>query len=154
MSRLTSGLTRRRSKNFESSFTQRLWVVSMSRASGRLLGPHWPLLTIGGHPRVWLRPTEQTIDVVVTSNLTYDRCESYAARQDPLLTQPACYYHGLSALPHLDVSNGRPSLGYFNPVLRIVAMGGRVERLNEIADAIRAAAPAFTIRMEQQDLPQ
>jgi hypothetical protein len=57
-------------------------------------------------------------------------------------------------LPHLDVSNGRPSLGYFNPVLRIVAMDGRVERLNEIADAIRAAAPAFIIRMEQQGLPQ
>jgi BolA family transcriptional regulator, general stress-responsive regulator len=97
-----------------------------------------------------LRPTGQTIDVVVTSNMTYDRYDSYAARNAPVLRRPAGYYHGLSALPHLDVSNGRPSLGYFNPVLRIVAMDGRVDRLNDIADAIRAAAPAFTIRMVQQ----
>jgi hypothetical protein len=66
------------------------------------------------------------------------------------LKRPAGYYYGLDALPHLDVLNGRPSRGYFNPVLRVVAMDGRVERLDRIAETIRAAAPDFDVRIVQQ----
>jgi len=87
---------------------------------------------------------------VVTANLTYDRYENYAARHAPVSTPTADYYNELNALPHLDVSNGRPSRGYFNPVLRVVAMDGRVERLDEVAEKIRAAAPDFDVRMVQQ----
>jgi len=67
------------------------------------------------------------------------------------VTSPfADYYRGLNALPRLDVSNGRPTLGYFNPVLRIVAMDGSVERLKQIDAAIHAAAPSFTTRLSQR----
>jgi hypothetical protein len=78
-----------------------------------------------------LRPTEQTTDIVVPSNMTYDRYDSYAARNAQVLKRPAGYDYELNALPHLEVSNGRPSRGYFNPVLRVVAMDGRVERLDK-----------------------
>ena len=65
---------------------------------------------------------------VVTANLAYDRFRSYAARKDWVSRPTGSYYRRLNALPHLDVSNGRPTLGYFNPVLRIVALDGNIER--------------------------
>jgi hypothetical protein len=45
------------------------------------------------------------------------------------------------------VSNGRPTLAYFNPVLRVVAMDGAVDRLNQIATEIEKAAPSLTVRL-------
>lgn len=95
----------------------------------------------------WLRPTAQTADIVVTANLVYDRYRSYAARKDRVSRPLSGYYRRLNALPHLDVSNGRPTLGYFNPALRIVAMDGNVERLRQISAAIAAAAPEFKVRL-------
>jgi hypothetical protein len=90
------------------------------------------------------RPTAATSDIVVTSNFAYDRFKDYSASQALAGT---AFYQGLDALAHIDVTNGRPSLGYFNPVLRIVALDGRVDRLSEIAEAIRAAAPTFDVRL-------
>ena len=95
----------------------------------------------------WLRPTAQTADIVVTANLVYDRFRSYAARKDWVSRPTGSYYRRLNALPHLDVSNGRPTLGYFNPVLRIVALEGNIERLQQISAAITAAAPEFKVRL-------
>ena len=95
----------------------------------------------------WLRPAAQTADIVVTANLVYDRYRSYAARKDRVSRPLSGYYRRLNALPHLDVSNGRPTLGYFNPALRIVAMDGNVERLRQISAAIAAAAPEFKVRL-------
>jgi hypothetical protein len=66
-----------------------------------------------------LRPNADTADIVVTAKLAYDRFKNYAARKDSVSI--ADYYRRLSALPHLDVFNGRPTFGYFTPVLRIVA---------------------------------
>ncbi|HEY9521269.1 MAG TPA: hypothetical protein VIQ39_06950 [Methyloceanibacter sp.] len=48
---------------------------------------------------------------------------------------------------HLDVSNGRPTLAHFNPVVRIVALDGSVARLEKIAAEIRAAAPGLTVQL-------
>ena len=84
------------------------------------------------------------------SKLTYDWYENHAARHAPVSTPTADYYHEPNALPHLDVSNGRPSRGYFNPMLRVVAVDGRVEWLDEIDETIRAAAPDFDVRRVQQ----
>ena len=81
---------------------------------------------------------------------TTDWYENHAARPAPVSIPTADYYHEPNALPHLDVSNGRPSRGYFNPVLRVVAVDGRVERLDEIAEIIRAAVPDFDVRRVQQ----
>ena len=95
----------------------------------------------------WLRPTAPTADIAVTANLIYDRFRSYAARKDRVSRPTGSYYRRLNALPHLDVSNGRPTLGYFNPVLRIVALDGNIERLQQISAAITAAAPEFKVRL-------
>ena len=76
-----------------------------------------------------LRPTKDTADIVVTANLTYDRFDNFAAPKNPAPDSLAGYYLGLNALPRLEVSNGRPTLGYFNPVLKVVALDGSVERL-------------------------
>jgi len=51
------------------------------------------------------------------------------------------------------VSNGRPTLAYFNPVVRIVAMDGSVARLEKIAEGIHAAAPGLTVRLIDQAPP-
>jgi hypothetical protein len=88
------------------------------------------------------RPTKDMADIVVTSNLAYDRFALDAAPSGM-----AAYYRRLSAKPHLDVSNGRPTVGYFNPALRIVAMDGSVDRLRRIAAEIKAAAPSLKVEL-------
>jgi len=88
------------------------------------------------------RPTKDMADIVVTSNLAYDRFALDAAPSGM-----AAYYRGLSAKPHLDVSNGRPTVAYFNPALRIVAMDGSVDRLKKIAAEIEAAAPSLKVEL-------
>ena len=94
-----------------------------------------------------LRPTKDTADIVVTSNLAYDRFAFYAARKGSVQADGAAYYRQLAARPHLDVSNGRPTLAYFNPAVRIVALDGSVARLEKIAADVRAAAPGLTVRL-------
>ena len=100
-----------------------------------------------------VRPTKDTADFVVTSNLAYDRFEFYAARKGSVQADSAAYYRQLFTGPHLEVSNGRPTLAYFNPVVRIVAMDGSVERLEKIAADIHAAAPGLTVRLIDQAPP-
>jgi Dolichyl-phosphate-mannose-protein mannosyltransferase len=94
-------------------------------------------------------PARSAADLVVTANLTYDRYDNYAARHNRASNPAADYYQGLKALPHLEVSNGRPTLAYFNPVLRVVAMDGSVERLAGIAYKIHEAAPSLVVRQVQ-----
>jgi hypothetical protein len=100
-----------------------------------------------------LRPTKDTADIVVTANLAYDRFEFYEARKGSVQADSAAYYRQLFTRPYLEVSNGRPTLAYFNPVVRIVAMDGSVERLDKIAEGIHAAAPGLTVRLIDQAPP-
>jgi len=100
-----------------------------------------------------MRPTKEMADVVVTANLSYDRFEFYAARKGTVQADCAAYYRQLFTRPHLEVSNGRPTLAYFNPVVRIVAMDGSVARLEKIAEGIHAAAPGLTVRLIDQAPP-
>jgi hypothetical protein len=55
------------------------------------------------------------------------------------------YYRALGAYPYLEVSNGRPNMAYFNPVMRVIAMDGSMERLREIGKEIEEAAPGFKL---------
>ena len=96
------------------------------------------------------RPTKDVADIVVTSNLAYDRFDFSVPRKGSNSAKRAAYYRELSSRPHLDVSNGRPTLAYFNPVVRIVALDGSVARLEKIAADIRAAAPGLTVRLIDQ----
>jgi hypothetical protein len=62
-----------------------------------------------------LRSYADTADIAVTANLAYNPFKNYAARKNTVSKPVAGYYRQLNALPHLDVSNGRPTFGYFNP---------------------------------------
>ena len=93
------------------------------------------------------RPTKDVADIVVTSNLAYDRFDFSVPRKGSNSAKRAAYYRELSSRPHLDVSNRRPTLAYFNPVVRIVALDGSVARLEKIAADVRAAAPGLTVRL-------
>jgi hypothetical protein len=93
------------------------------------------------------RPTADMADIVVTANLAYDRADNYLSPRDPDPQSMAGYYRGLFSRPYLEVSNGRPTLAYFNPVLRVVAMDGAVDRLNQIATEIEKAVPSLTVRL-------
>ena len=64
----------------------------------------------------------------MTANLVYDRFGSYAARKDWVSRPTESYYRRLNAL-------------------RIVALDGNIERLQQISAAITAAAPEFKVRL-------
>lgn len=91
-------------------------------------------------------PGREAADIVATANFTYDRFVEYGARvKRPAARQAAAYYKNLATLPHLDISNGRPSFGFFNPVIRLVALDGRVDQLQDLARAINTTAPNLTV---------
>jgi hypothetical protein len=49
------------------------------------------------------------------------------------------------ALPRIDLSNGRPSFGFFNPTTSIIAMDGNAERLVPVAELIARVAPTVVV---------
>jgi 4-amino-4-deoxy-L-arabinose transferase-like glycosyltransferase len=89
-----------------------------------------------------------TDNLMVTSSFTYDRYVPFGtARQQPEDTRAAAnYYSHLFTLPYLEVTNSRPSFGYFNPVIRIIALDGRSERLATIAATLRRNQPILNAR--------
>ena len=96
----------------------------------------------------WLRPTADTADIVVTANLVYDRFRSYAARKDWVSRPTGSYYRRLNALPHLDVSNGRPTLGVFQPCAQDRGARGQYRAAcSESRRPSTAAAPEFKVRL-------
>jgi pimeloyl-ACP methyl ester carboxylesterase len=101
-----------------------------------------------GHAPAQPRPTAETADIFVTSNFAYDRFAQFgASSEQPDSTHAkAAYYAALFKLPYLEVTNGRPSYAFFNPVIRIVALDGDRDRLAPIATALRHDAPGLTIQ--------
>jgi hypothetical protein len=90
-------------------------------------------------------------NIMVTSNLTYDRYIPFgtAPQQPPETRAAATYYNNLFKLPYLEVATGRPSFGYFNPVIRIIALDGRSERLTPIAAALQRHGPKPILRFSE-----
>jgi hypothetical protein len=89
-----------------------------------------------------------TASIFVTSSFAYDRFTQFGAAhgQTERTHAKAAYYTALFKLPYLEVTNGRPSYAFFNPVLRIVALNGDRDRLPPIAAALQRGAPNLTIR--------
>ncbi len=87
-------------------------------------------------------------NLMVTSSFNYDRYTPFGtADQQPPETQAAAtYYKSLFGLPYLEVSIGRPSYGYFNPVFRIIAVDGSEARLTPIAEALQRDQPRLNLR--------
>lgn len=93
-------------------------------------------------------PTVADTTIVLTSSFNYDRYRRYGALpQQSMQTQAgAQFYAKVLALPRLDVSNGLPSFGFFNPTTTIIAIDGNVERLLPIAKMIETIAPSLVVR--------
>jgi hypothetical protein len=93
-------------------------------------------------------PTAADTTIVVTSSFDYDRYQKYGAlpQQSAQTRAGAQFYADLLVLPRLDVSNGRPSFGYFNPTTTIIALDGDAKRLLPIAKLIETTAPTLAVR--------
>lgn len=94
-------------------------------------------------------PSSADTAIVVTSSFNYDRYRRYgaSARQSPKTREVARFFAQALMLPRLDLSNGAPPFGFFNPTTTIIALDGNADRLLPIAKAIEATAPSMTVRL-------
>jgi dolichyl-phosphate-mannose-protein mannosyltransferase len=94
-----------------------------------------------------------TSNIFVTSSFAYERfARPNANERGPSSTKPAAYA-AIFTLPYIQVSNGRPAFGWFNPVMRIVALDGDTDHLKSIATALTAAAPSLSVRLANAGAP-
>jgi hypothetical protein len=93
-------------------------------------------------------PTAADTRIVVTSSFNYVRYQRYGAlpQQSAKTRSVARFYAQILAMPRLDVSNGHPSFGFFNPTTTIIAMDGNMERLLPIAKMIKRIAPSMIVQ--------
>jgi hypothetical protein len=93
-------------------------------------------------------PAAGNTNFIVTSTFNYERYERYAMlpQQSPRTRAAARFFAQALALPHLDISNGRPSFGFFNPTTTVIVLDGRAERLLPIAKMLEAAAPSLIVQ--------
>ncbi len=87
-----------------------------------------------------------TSNIFVTSSFTYERFARFSGKKHgpkPVRAK-ADAYAAMFARPYLQVINDRPAFGWFNPVLRIIALDGDTDHLKSIATALRAAAPGLS----------
>jgi hypothetical protein len=93
-------------------------------------------------------PDPASADIFVTSSFRYDRFAHVGTHGQRARTRKmAARYAALFEKPYLEVTNGRPAYGFFNPVIRIVSLDGDPARLQPIAAKLRKAAPGFSLRL-------
>ena len=104
----------------------------------------------GNYPSapVALRDPLPTATILVTSSFNYERYVLWGmSPQEPVRTQEVAeFFVQALALPRIDLSNGQPSFGFFNPTTSIIAMDGNAERLVPIAELIARVAPTVVVR--------
>src|SRR5262249_41567627 len=93
-------------------------------------------------------PSAADTTIVVTSSFNYERYESWGLLpQQPEGAQVVAQFFARAlALPRIDVSNGRPTFGFFNPTTTIIAMDGNPQRLVPVAEMIATTAPYMVVR--------
>ncbi len=98
-----------------------------------------------------LAPAERTT-LLTASSFVYNRYLGYGAdaRQMHEIRGRAAHYGELFTHPYLELSNGRPTFAFFNPVLRIVALDGDVEHLKSLAAKLRRAYPTASFTLVNQ----
>jgi hypothetical protein len=94
------------------------------------------------------KPFAPNTTIIVTSTFNYERYQRYGALplQSAKTQAAAGFFARALALPHLDISNGRPAFGFFNPTITVVALDGKPERLLPIARLIAATDASLTVR--------
>ena len=97
------------------------------------------------------KPSAANTAIFVTSTFNYERYQRYGALSlQSAKTQAAAEFFAQAlALPHLDISNGRPAFGFFNPTITVVALDGKPDRLLPIARLIAATDASLTVRWVQ-----
>ena len=102
-----------------------------------------------GQPALHGRPPSKPTSLLVTSSFLYDRYTGLAAAdlQPHHIKGRAARHAELFRRPYLEVSNGRPSFAFFNPVLRIVALDGDTAHLSRLAAALRAQHPKLSVSL-------
>jgi hypothetical protein len=84
--------------------------------------------------------------IFVTSSFYYDRFAQAGEKGQRLQTRMQMRrYHALFTKPYLEITNGRPAYGLFNPTMRIVALDGDVDQLKSIAAGLMVAAPNLSL---------
>jgi hypothetical protein len=69
------------------------------------------------------------------------------------LSKVQARYAELFGRPYLEISNGRPSFAFFNPVFRIVALDGDAAHLQRLAGELRAKHPNLSMTLVNVRLP-
>jgi len=71
--------------------------------------------------------------MIVTSSFNYERYQLWGALpQEPERTQEVAQFFARAlALPRIDVWNGRPTFGFFNPVTTVITLDGNAQRRND-----------------------
>ena len=95
-------------------------------------------------------------NLFVTSSFRYERYIRFGDKpfQREFARYRTDYYKALFQLPYLEVTNGRPSFAFFNPVIRIVALDGDVHHLETVATTFSLGhADHLTIRLMNADKP-
>jgi hypothetical protein len=89
-----------------------------------------------------------TTPTVVTSSFNYERYEQNGTldAESERTHAAARFFAKMFEMPHLDVSNGRPAFGFFNPEITIVALNSQPWQLASIAKVIASADPKLHIR--------
>ena len=93
-------------------------------------------------------------NLFVTSSFRYERYIRFGDKpfQREFARYRTDYYRALFQLPYLEVTNGRPSFAFFNPVIRIVALDGDVHHLETVATIFSLGhADHLTIRLMNAD---
>jgi hypothetical protein len=127
---------------------RRLLPEIVANAPGRLIidsyAGYYP-----SAPVAWRDPLPTVADatILVTSSFDYERYVLWGMLpQQPVRTQEVAEFFAQTlALPRIDLSNGRPSFGFFNPTTSIIAMDGNAERLVPVAELIARVAPTVVV---------
>jgi hypothetical protein len=135
--------------------SRRLLPGIMANAPGRLVADDYQrnypaVLPFKGWNFGWPDPLPTAADttIFVITSFDYDRFKRWGALpHQPIRTRAlAQFFAQALALPRIDVSNNRPSSGFFNPTTTIIAMDGNAERLLPIAEMIARVAPSLVVR--------
>jgi hypothetical protein len=127
---------------------RRLLPEIVANAPGRLIidsyAGYYP-----SAPVAWRDPLPTVADatILVTSSFDYERYVLWGMLpQQPVRTQEVAeFFAQMLALPRIDLSNGRPSFGFFNPTTSIIAVDGNAERLVPVAELIARVAPTVVV---------
>jgi hypothetical protein len=95
-------------------------------------------------------PSAADTTIVVTSSFNYERYQLWGALpEEPERTRlVAQSFARALASPRIDISNGRPMFGFFNPTTTVIAMDGNSKHLVAVAEMVTTTAPSLIVNWQ------